>query len=136
MRTFDAAITNYLRDLALSVHNGEAKAADTYAYLVMIRKALDEAIEAVKGDAIDEVLRYGSEGCPAMGMRLTVRSAAGRWSYKHLPPHAYLSERLKAVEELAQTAYRTGGRLATEDGEEVQPAVFIAGAPTIYTTKL
>jgi hypothetical protein len=136
MRTFDAAITNYLRDLALSVHNGEAKAADTYAYLVMIRKALDEAIDAVKGDAIDEVLRYGSEGCPAMGMRLTVRSAAGRWSYKHLPPHAYLTERLKAVEELAQTAYRTGGRLATEDGEEVQPAVFIAGAPTIYTTKL
>jgi hypothetical protein len=136
MRTFDAAITNYLRDLALSVHHGEAKAADTYAYLMIIRKALDESIEMVKPDAIMEVDRYGKEGCAAMGFRLTVKPAAGRWSYKHLPAHAYLTERLKAVEELAQTAYRTGGKLATEDGEEVQPAVYTPGGPTIYTTKL
>ena len=132
---FDTNIANYLRDLALSATNGDTRAATTYAYFYSLSKVLEECIQAVKGDALIEVERYGSEGCTEMGLRMTCKAAAGRWSYKHLPTHAYLASRLKAVEEMAQLAYRTGERMVTEDGETVEPAVYTPGGATIYTTK-
>ncbi len=119
----DPGIANYLRDLALSATNGTTRAATTYAYFYSLSKVLEECIQSVKGDALIEVERYGSEGVTQMGLRMTCKAAAGRWSYKHLPTHTYLATRLKVIEEMAQLAYRTGERIVTEDGETVEPAV-------------
>lgn len=133
---FDVNISNYLRDLALSAANGEIRPAETYAYFHALSKVLEECIASVKADAITEVERYGSEGCTVLGLRMTAKNAAGRWSYKHLPSHSYLTDRLKVVEEMAQLAYRTGERMVTEDGEAIEPAFYTPGATTIYTTKI
>jgi hypothetical protein len=133
---FDTNIHNYLRDLSLSASNGDLRAAEAYAYFHALSKVLEECIATVKADAITEVERYGSEGCTALGLRMTAKNAAGRWSYRHLPSHAYLTNRLKTVEEMAQLAYRTGERMVTEDGEAIEPAVYTPGSTTIYTTKI
>ena len=39
------------------------------------------------------------------------------------------------VEELAQTAYRTGGGIADPDGQIIQAAVYLPGGDTIVCTK-
>lgn len=131
----DTNISNYLRDLALAVTNGNAKPAETYAYLYNLSKVVAECMEAVKESAIEEVAKYGAEGCTAMGLRMTTKSAAGRWNYKAVAAHADLMARVKEVEELAQTAYRTGGNVTDQDGQYIEPAVYLPGGTTIYTTK-
>lgn len=129
-------IKQAIQELAISVHNGYGDPAETYAILYSIGKACDEAIASVKEAAIDEVKKYGKEGVSHFGLTMTTKSAAGRWVYKGVAVHAELQARLKLVEELAQTAYRTGGGIADPDGQLVEPATYIPGGDTIVCNKL
>lgn len=131
----DTNISNYLRDLALAVTNGNGNPAETYAYLYSLNKVVAECMEVVKESAIEEVAKYGAEGCTAMGLRMTTKSAAGRWNYKAVSAHVDLMARLKEVEDLAQVAYRSGGNVTDQDGQYIEPAVYLPGGTTIYTTK-
>lgn len=128
-------VVKHIQDLSLSVENGHADAADTYAHLYNIKKALDECMAMVKESAVDEVKKYGKEGVVKMGLLLTTKAAAGRWNYSGVAVHSDLSKKLKQVEELAQAAYRTGASIANDDGELITPATYLAGADTVVCTK-
>ena len=128
--------TQHIQDLALAAFNGKRSSASTYAELYALREALDEAMASVKEAAIEEVRRYGGDGYTHGNLKLTVKSAAGRWSYKGVAAHAELTAKLKAVEGLAQAVAKSaGGQAVTEDGVVVDAATYTAGSDTIYTTK-
>jgi hypothetical protein len=124
-----------IQDIALSVENGTANPAETYALLYGISKTVEECIAAIKEAAIEEVTKYGKDGVDHFGLHLTTKPAGGRWNFKGVSVHAELSARLKVVEELAQTAYRTGGGIADPDGQLIQPAMYLPGSDTIVCTK-
>jgi len=128
-------VVKHIQDLSLSVVNGHADAADTYAHLYNIKKALDECIDMVKEDAVEEVKKYGKEGVVKMGLLMTTKSGPGRWNYSGVAVHKELHKKLKQVEELAQAAYRTGASIANDDGELIGPATYLAGSDTVVCTK-
>lgn len=122
-------------DLATKAVEGNADPADTYAKLYSLRKALDECIELVKTVAVSEVAKYGKEGVEKEGYVLTTKAGAGRWKYTSVTLHTELQAKLKAVEALAQAAYKTGASIADENGQLIEPAGYIAGDETIVCTK-
>lgn len=128
-------LKQHIQDLTLSVTNGHASAADTYALLYGLKKTIDDCIDAVKEQAVDEVRQYGKEGVTKMGFHMIVKPAAGRWNYKGVSLHNELTAKIKQVEELAQTAYRTGGGISDSDGQIVEPAFYLAGADTVVCNK-
>jgi hypothetical protein len=128
------SITEHLRDAALRATDGHTSAAEAYAYLRAIDKVLQECLELVKPTAIDEVERYGQEGYAAHGLRLTVKSAAGRWSYRGVQAHAQAAAKLRLIEQLAQAATKTGGHITDDDGVVIEAATYTAGGTTLYTT--
>lgn len=127
--------SDYIKDLAIKVFNGELKALDAYAELHAIKKDLDDAIESVKEQAITDVIEYGKEGTVINGYRFIKTNAAGRWMFGNVTLYNQYKDKLKNIEELAKMASKTGGHVTTEDGEVIEPAVFIAGGETI-TAKL
>lgn len=129
------SLANSIRSMAIAVHNGEADPAETYAYLYNLREALEECLAAVKEVAVNEVAKYGTEGFTAHGLKLTTKSAAGRWSYKGVAAHAELAAKLKGIEQMAQVAWRHGGSVADADGVLIEPATYTPGSTTIYATK-
>jgi len=128
-------LANSIRTMAIAVQNGEADPAETYAYLYNLREALEECLAAVKEVAINEVAKYGTEGYTAHGLKLTTKSAAGRWSYKGVAAHAELAAKLKSIEQLAQAAHKTGASIADGDGVMIEPADYTPGTTTIYATR-
>jgi hypothetical protein len=128
-------IKQTIQDIALTVQNGTANPAETYALLYGISKTVEECMSMIKESAIEEVAKYGKEGVTHFGLTLNTKSAGGRWNYKSVEVHNELTKKLKAVEELAQTAYRTGGGIADSDGQLIQPAMYMPGSDTIVCTK-
>jgi hypothetical protein len=129
-------ITEHLRDAALRCTEGHANPAETYAYLRAIDRVLQECLELVKPAAIEEVERYGKDGYRGHGLHLTVKSAAGRWSYKHIHAHAHATARLRLIEQLAQAATKTGGHITDDDGVIIEAAQYTPGGTTIYTAAI
>lgn len=129
------SLANSIRTMAIAVHNGEADPAETYAYLYNLREALEECLAAVKEVALDEVVKYGTEGYTAHGLKLTTKSAAGRWSYKGVAAHAELTAELKTIEQMAQAAHKTGAHVVRPDGVIIEPAEYTPGTTTIYATR-
>lgn len=129
------SLANSIRTMAIAVQNGEADPAETYAYLYNLREAIEECLAAVKEVAVNEVAKYGTEGYSAHGLKLTTKSAAGRWSYKGVAAHAELAAKLKGIEQLAQAAHKTGASIADGDGVMIEPADYTPGSTTIYATK-
>lgn len=117
------------------VLGGNANPAEAYAKLYSLSKHLEEAIGHIKPMAIEEVTKYGKEGIERNGLVMQIKVAGGRWSYKGVAAHVSLSARLKQIELLAQTASKTGGNVTDENGEIIEPAVYLAGSDTIVCTK-
>jgi hypothetical protein len=126
-------IIEQLYGIAQHCIEGGANPADTFAQLRAIEKAVKECLEQVKPHAIKVVKRCGREGYTAHGLQLVVKNAGGRWSYKHIKPHAELTAQLRNIEQLAQTATKTGRYMADNDGVIIEPAIWNKGVVTIYT---
>jgi hypothetical protein len=128
-------IKQAIQEIALSVENGTANPAETYALLYGISKTVDDCMAMIKESAIAEVAKHGKEGVSYFGLHLSTKGSGGRWNYKSVEVHNELSKKIKMVEELAQTAYRTGGGIADPDGQVIQAAVYLPGGDTIVCTK-
>lgn len=127
-----AAMEQYIRGIAEQVFHGELPAERAYAELYRLSATLEDAMKSVKEDAILAVRKYGKEGFAADGMKVTVRSAPGRWDYSGVTSIASMKERLKVLEQIAKAAYEAGAPLADAvTSELIEPAVFTPGADTL-----
>ena len=126
----------YIRNIAVAEFNGELDPAKAYAELYSIIKTAEEAIGSVKDNAVTAIKQYGKEGFTDQGYNFTPMNGAGKWKYDNVQVLTKLSERIKKVQSLAQVASKTGAAIFDqEEGELIEPAVYIAGSETIKGIK-
>lgn len=124
--------------IAESIIEGKDSPADTYVRMKYVIGILEGALKRVKDSA---TLYYKNHGNTSSfpGVKVDVRSTAGRWDYSSDAEHAEIKAKLKAREELLQTAYNmmlnSNKPLAdAETGEIIKPAKYNAGEDSIFIT--
>lgn len=123
-----------LRDAVLS---SETNPLSAYIALKEFEKDLAVILRQVQPLALEEAKTYEDQTFDAFGAKVTVKSGAGRWSFKHIPQWNEAKETLKEVEEKAKSAYQNKGFgvIVEEDsGEIIEPAEYTEGAEQISVT--
>lgn len=127
-------ISDSFRDTLEMVNEGLIDPLRAYVALKNIEKNLANVMEQMKAQAIDEATKHGKT-CTILGSEVTVKNAAGRWSFKHIDKWNELIDELKAFEEAAKQAYHAqlkGAAIVNEaTGEIVEPAQYSEGQTTI-----
>ena len=132
-----AAMEQHVRAVAEQVFHGELPAERAYVDLCRLATTLEEAMKSVKDDAIIAVNKYGKEGFVVDGMKVTVRSAPGRWDYSGCTSIVSMKDRLKGLEQIAKAAHEVGAALVdASTGETIEPAFYTPGANTLNVTTI
>lgn len=118
------------------MNEGTLDALDGYVQLKRMEQQVEEALIALKGKAMERAGTYGKGEHEAYGAVIQCKAGAGRWDFKGLPWYASIDALRKAKEEMAKAAYNAQQKMQPlphdlETGEEIQPAVYVAGAETI-----
>jgi hypothetical protein len=119
--------------LMFDVEEGNASALDAFCQLTRIEKQIKAAKEQIQSQAINEAQMYGKT-FQHMGFEIQCRSGAGRWKFDHLDEWVVAKNQLASVEDMAKWAYKSeekGVLPVTDDGDIIQPAVYVAGSDTI-----
>lgn len=120
-------------NLLFEVEEGNASALDAFCHLTRIEKQIKAAKEQIQSQAINEAQMYGKT-FQHMGFEIQCRSGAGRWKFDHLDEWVVAKNQLASVEDMAKWAYKSeekGVLPVTDDGDIIQPAVYVAGSDTI-----
>jgi hypothetical protein len=110
--------------------------------LVELRKTKDlieSALKQIEDYAIAELFNYDHKTTTVDGVKLELRSSAGRWDYSGVPYYESAKEALKRAEEKAKTAYSLvtkSGALPIdgETGEVIAAAQYTPGKDTIFVS--
>jgi hypothetical protein len=119
--------------LMFDVEEGNASALDAFCHLTRLEKQIKAAKEQIQSQAINEAQMYGKT-FQHMGFEIQCRSGAGRWKFDHLDEWVVAKNQLATVEDMAKWAYKSeekGVLPVTDDGDIIQPAVYVAGSDTI-----
>jgi hypothetical protein len=119
--------------LMFDVEEGNASALDAFCHLTRLEKQIKAAKEQIQSQAINEAQMYGKT-FNHMGFEIQCRSGAGRWKFDHLDEWVVVKNQLASVEDMAKWAYKSeekGVMPVTDDGDIIQPAVYVAGSDTI-----
>ena len=119
--------------LMFDVEEGNASALDAFCHLTRLEKQIKAAKEQIQSQAINEAQMYGKT-FTHMGFEIQCRSGAGRWKFDHLDEWVVAKNQLATVEDMAKWAYKSeekGVLPVTDDGDIIQPAVYVAGSDTI-----
>ena len=103
--------------------------------LKSLEKVLKDSIAQIQPLAIDEALKHSDKEFDFHGVKVHVRSAATRYSFKHIPEWVTVNKTLKDIEANAKDSLKLklkGQNLVTDDGEIVPVADFTPGKETIY----
>jgi hypothetical protein len=120
-------------NLLFDVEEGNASALDAFCQLTRLEKQIKAAKEQIQSQAIDEAQKHGKT-FTHMGFEIQCRAGAGRWKFDHLDEWVVAKNKLAAVEDMAKWAYKSeekGVLPITDDGDIIQPAVYVAGSETI-----
>lgn len=122
-----------LRDAVL---NEESNALSAYVMMKEFEKDLALILKQVQPLALEEAKTYENTSFEAFGAKITVKKAAGRWDFKHIPQWEKAKETLKDVEEKAKSAYNNKGfgMIVNEEGEVIEPANYTEGSEQISVT--
>ena len=108
------------------VEEGTIDALEAYVMLKTIEKELKESLDIVKEHALVEAEKYGEKTFDAFGAEIGVKNGAGRWDFKKLEWwKVYQLEQESAKEAFKMS--EKGQKLITEDGEVIEPAIYIPG---------
>ena len=119
--------------LMFDVDEGNASALDAFCQLTRLEKQIKAAKEQIQSQAINEAQMYGKT-FQHMGFEIQCRAGAGRWKFDHLDEWASAKMKMNTIEDLAKWAYKSeekGVLPVTDDGDIIQPAVYVAGSDTI-----
>ncbi len=119
--------------LMFDVEEGNASALDAFCQLTRLEKQIKAAKEQIQSQAINEAQMYGKT-FNHMGFEIQCRSGAGRWKFDHLNEWIVEKNKMAAIEHAAKWAYQSiekGITPITDDGDIIQPAVYVAGSDTI-----
>jgi hypothetical protein len=119
--------------LMFDVEEGNASALDAFCHLTRLEKQIKAAKEQIQSQAINEAQMYGKT-FTHMGFEIQCRAGAGRWKFDHLDEWVVAKNQLATVEDMAKWAYKSeekGVLPVTDDGDIIQPAVYVAGSDTI-----
>ena len=119
--------------LMFDVEEGNASALDAFCQLTRLEKQIKAAKEQIQSQAINEAQMYGKT-FQHMGFEIQCRAGAGRWKFDHLDEWASAKMKMNTIEDLAKWAYKSeekGVLPVTDDGDIIQPAVYVAGSDTI-----
>jgi hypothetical protein len=129
-------------DIIKIVESVEGGSLSPLEGLVQLRKAkdvLEDAIKQIEEHAITELSNYDHKRAEIDGVKLELRSSAGRWDYSGVPYYESAKEALKRAEEKAKTAYNLvtkSGVLPVdgETGEVIAAAQYTQGRDTIFVS--
>jgi hypothetical protein len=119
--------------LMFDVEEGNASALDAFCHLTRLEKQIKAAKEQIQSQAINEAQMYGKT-FQHMGFEIQCRSGAGRWKFDHIDEWASAKMKMNTIEDLAKWAYKSeekGVLPVTDDGDIIQPAVYVSGSDTI-----
>ncbi len=119
--------------LMFDVEEGNASALDAFCQLTRLEKQIKAAKEQIQSQAINEAQMYGKT-FNHMGFEIQCRAGAGRWKFDHIDEWASAKMKMNTIEDLAKWAYKSeekGVLPVTDDGDIIQPAVYVAGSDTI-----
>jgi hypothetical protein len=120
-------------NLLFEVEEGNASALDAFCQLTRIEKQIKAAKDQIQSQAINEAQMYGKT-FQHMGFEIQCRSGAGRWKFDHLDEWSAAKMKMNTIEDLAKWAYKSeekGVLPVTDDGDIIQPAIYVAGSDTI-----
>jgi hypothetical protein len=120
-------------NLLFDVEEGNASALDAFCHLTRLEKQIKAAKEQIQQQAINEAQLHGKT-FTHMGFEIQCRAGAGRWKFDHLDEWVVAKNKLASVEDMAKWAYKSeekGVLPITDDGDIIQPAVYVAGSETI-----
>jgi len=127
-----------IKDIYKLVIEGEIDPLKAVIVLKEIEKKAKEYKCMIDDIALDEITKYGREGTEIDGYSVSVRSAAGRWDFKHINEIQDLEKELKQLKEKHKGSYNQMLRNLTtlgEGGEVIIPANFKSGKDIIVITK-
>ena len=131
-RNKNNAMTDVVK-LMFDVEEGNASALDAFCHLTRLEKQIKAAKEQIQSQAINEAQMYGKT-FTHMGFEIQCRAGAGRWKFDHIDEWASAKMKMNTIEDLAKWAYKSeekGVLPVTDDGDIIQPAVYVAGSDTI-----
>lgn len=120
-------------NLLFDVEEGNASALDAFCHLTRLEKQIKSAKEQIQQQAINEAQMYGKT-FTHMGFEIQCRAGAGRWKFDHIDEWASAKMKMNTIEDLAKWAYKSEEKRVlpvTDDGDIIQPAVYVAGSDTI-----
>lgn len=120
-------------NLLFEVEEGNASALDAFCQLTRLEKQIKAAKEQIHHQAINEAQLHGKT-FTHMGFEIQCRAGAGRWKFDHLDEWASAKMKMNTIEDLAKWAYKSEEKRVlpvTDDGDIIQPAVYVAGSDTI-----
>jgi hypothetical protein len=118
-----------LSDTMLEVGGGNYCPLKFHIELKEIVDMIKDFQDQIKPLALNEASKW--HGQVYCGYEITKKAGSGRYNYDHISSIVELKNQLKELEKQAQFAYKINGTMVTEDGEEIQPAVYIANEDVI-----
>ena len=115
-------IINDIADLQSYVVNGDTKALPAYVQLRMIADAAADALDAIKANAINERLKYGSEQVKINGYIVEINKQRKMYNYKEDATWNQFNKQLKDHESLMAMAAEGVPLANTATGEMITPA--------------
>jgi len=111
------------------VREGVLNPLDAYIQLKSIESQAKEALILLADEALVESKKYGEKSFTYKNAKVTVKSNAGTWDFKHINGWVSVAEKKKEFEEAAKMAYKTKGKSIQFDmnGEEIEAAKYMAG---------
>lgn len=123
-----------IKEQLYAVQDGNASALKTYINFKKMEADLKESMEAIKDQAMEEAQKYGKSFIED-GVFVEIRSAAGKWDYKHISEWNKLKNQIEELQDQLQMAHKARATMFKEDtGEVIQAANYIPGRETIFVT--
>lgn len=116
------------------VRDGHVDPLKAYIELKAFEKRFKDILSEVQDKAIDEARKYDQKCFKAFGAEITLRANAGTWNYKTSEAWVNKKNSLKEFEELMQAAFKAkqkGNTIVDENGEVIDPAIYVPGADNI-----
>ena len=133
----DNQVTNYVKDIAELVLNGEIEPLKAFMILKDIENKSKEYKKKIEDLAIEELSNYNGKA-EINGHNISLKKSAGRWDFKHIEEIVEAENNLKQLKEKYKLAYHQIENNTTsvgEGGEVIKPAVFKHGKEIISISK-
>lgn len=129
-------IKSELKQMSSDVWSGQAVPVDLMIALKEIKEVIDD-IETFHQDVFrKQAEMYNKQ--EYSGYLFEVRTGGGRYNYDHIPEIVSLTERLKELQQKAQSSYKvsmSGMNTVSDDGELIAPAKFVPSKDSIIIKK-